>query len=47
MVLYTLEQLVFLYETYVNMDPLESVGENLDVNFMMVEFTPDKQFTIW
>jgi hypothetical protein len=29
------------------MDPLESVGENLDVNFMMVEFTPDKQFTIW
>jgi hypothetical protein len=26
---------------------LESVGKNFDVNFVMKEFTADKQFTIW
>jgi hypothetical protein len=43
MVRYTLQQRVFLYDTYVNMDLLESV----DVNFGMKEFSADKQFTIW
>jgi hypothetical protein len=44
---YTLEQCVFLYDTYVKYDLLESVGENFDVNFMMKEFPADKQFIIW
>jgi hypothetical protein len=29
------------------MDLLESVGKNVDINFMMKEFPADKQFTIW
>jgi hypothetical protein len=44
---YTLEQRVFLYDTYVNRDLLESVGENFDVNFLMKEFPADTQFIIW
>jgi hypothetical protein len=47
MVRYTLQQCVFLYDTYVNMDLLESVGENFDVNFVMEEFRADKQSIIW
>jgi hypothetical protein len=30
-----------------NTDLLESVGENVDVNFVMKEFPGDKQFIIW
>jgi hypothetical protein len=30
--LYALEQRVFLYDTYVNTDSLERVGEHFDVN---------------
>jgi hypothetical protein len=44
MVCYTLEQRVFLYDTYV--DLLESVGENFYVN-VTKEFPADKQFIIW
>jgi hypothetical protein len=29
------------------MDLLESVGENIDVYFVMKEFPADKQFTVW
>jgi hypothetical protein len=47
MVWYTLEQRVFLYDTCVKYNLLESVGENFDVNFVMKEFTADKQFKIW
>jgi hypothetical protein len=45
MVLYTLEQCVFLCDIYVKYDLLESVGENFDVNFVMKEFLADKQFS--
>jgi hypothetical protein len=47
MVRYTLEQHVFVYDTYVKYGLLESVGENFDVNFVVKEFPADKQFTIW
>jgi hypothetical protein len=46
MVCYALEQCVFLYDTYVNMDLQASVGENFDVNFAMKEFLADRQFII-
>jgi hypothetical protein len=35
MVRYTLEQHVFLYNTYVKYYLLENVGKNFDFNFMM------------
>jgi hypothetical protein len=39
----TLEQRVFLYDTYVKYgSALESVGENFDVNLVMKEFPSDK-----
>jgi hypothetical protein len=44
---YTLEQCVFLYNTYVKYGSVESVSKNFDVNFMMKEFPADKQFIIW
>jgi hypothetical protein len=44
---HTLEQRAFLYDTYVKYYLLESIGENFDVNFVMEEFSADKQFTIW
>jgi hypothetical protein len=47
MVRYTLEQYVFLYDTYVKYDLLESVGENFNVDFVMKEFPADRKFTIW
>jgi hypothetical protein len=49
MVRYTLEQRVFVYDTYVKYGSagMESVGENFDVNFVVEEFPADKQFTIW
>jgi hypothetical protein len=43
MVRYTLEQRVFVYDTYVKYGLLESVGEN----FVVKAFPADKQFTIW
>jgi hypothetical protein len=43
MVRYTLEQRVFLYVTHVKYDLLESV----DVNFVIKEFSADKESTIW
>jgi hypothetical protein len=42
MMWYTLEQLVFLYDTYVKYRFLESAGKNFNVNFMMKEFLADK-----
>jgi hypothetical protein len=47
MVRYTLEQRVFLYDTYVKNDLLESVGEKFDVNFATKELPADKQFISW
>jgi hypothetical protein len=47
MVRYTLEQRVFLYDTYVKYGLLESVGKSFDVNFVAKEFPAYKQFTIW
>jgi hypothetical protein len=46
MVRYTLEQRVFLFDTYIKYGLLESVGKNFDVNFVMKEFPADKQFII-
>jgi hypothetical protein len=42
MVQYTLEQRVFLYDTW-NPDLLESVGENFDLNLVVNEFPADKR----
>jgi hypothetical protein len=48
MVQYTLEQWVFLYDTYVKYtDLLENVGKNVDVYFVIKKSLADKQFTIW
>jgi hypothetical protein len=47
MVRYSLEQRVFLYDTYVKYGSAESVGENFGVNSVKKEFPADKQFVIW
>jgi hypothetical protein len=48
MVRYTLEQCIFVYDTYMkNTELLESASKNFDVNFVVKEFPADKQFTIW
>jgi hypothetical protein len=41
MVRYFLEQPVFLYDTDVKYDLLESVSKNFYINFMMKEFAAD------
>jgi hypothetical protein len=46
MVRYTLQQRIFLYDTYMNEDLLENSGDNVDVNFVMKLFPADKQFII-
>jgi hypothetical protein len=47
MVQYTLEQRVYLYDTYVKYGSARKRRRKFDVNFMMEEFPVDKQFTVW
>jgi superfamily II DNA helicase RecQ len=43
MVRYTLEQCVFLHDTYLKNGSAKSVSKNFNINFMMKEFTVDKK----
>jgi hypothetical protein len=47
MVRSSLEQRIFVNDTYVKQDMLETAGENFDVNLVMKEFPAGKQFIIW
>jgi hypothetical protein len=47
LVQYTSEQRVFLYDTFVKSNLVESVGKNVDVNFGMKELPAYKKFSVW